>query len=106
MVLNESYGVTKAKVMLFPHVCIKVALFYEFKLAFIAIKFFQASNVVQTVLSAKDQTNRIKGKVTLILHVCIKVALYSDLNWHSLQLNFFRLQRWSRLIKPIATRAR
>ena len=89
MVLNESYGVTKAKVMLFLHVCIKVALFYEFKLAFIAIKFFQASNVVQTELSAKDQTNRIKVKVTLILHVCIKVALYSEFKLAFIAIKFF-----------------
>ena len=61
--------------------CIKVALYFEFKLAFIAIKLFHVLKVPETEMLAKDKPNLSKGKVMFVLYVCIGLDLYFVKNY-------------------------
>ena len=75
--MESNSGATKEKVMMFLHVCIKVALYYFLKLAFLAIKSISFIKVaISQLLHKENNFDATKGKVMLFLHVYIKVALY------------------------------
>ena len=75
--MENNFGATKGEVMMFLHVCIKVALYYFLKLAVLAIKSISFIKVaISQLLHKENNFDATKGKVMLFLHVYIKVALY------------------------------